>query len=406
VAPIRLDEWHPFAYLEWWLRSKAEVDQLIDEWRRGYGAVAADGTSPAAELRRLLWEPLAPKLEGVQTVLISPEGQTAMLPWGALPGSEPGTYLLHETAIAMVPVPRMLPELLADTGSTDDQHRQMLLVGGVDFNQMDLAPAIAAAQGISTDPAGEPASDAEPGTEDGDHRIAMAGSSQTLTRSRTAIRSDRATAYQPLPATQREIETIRELLQHTEQGELSVGVTAVELTGAEATKTRFLQLAPYSRYLHLATHGFFAPEDVKSALARSDTDTDRMMTSGQETRVVGFHPGLLSGIVFAGANRAATQPTDIEPPTVALATDDNSILTAIEVAEMNLRGVQLAVLSACDTGLGQVAGGEGVLGLQRAFQTAGARTTVTSLWQVDDPATSPAHSPYYWAAFVLAGACR
>ena len=88
--------------------------------------------------------------------------------------------------------------------------------------------------------------------------------------------------------------------------------------------------------------------------------------------VVGFHPGLLSGLALAGANRKP------EPG------QDDGILTALEVAELNLSGVEMVVLSACETGLGQAAGGEGLLGLQRAFQVAGAHAVVATLWNVND----------------------
>jgi CHAT domain-containing protein len=86
------------------------------------------------------------------------------------------------------------------------------------------------------------------------------------------------------------------------------------------------------------------------------------------------NPLLLSGLALAGANRrAAAGPGE-----------DDGILTAEEVASLNLEGVEWAVLSACDTGLGQLRAGEGVFGLRRAFQVAGARTVVMSLWPVED----------------------
>jgi CHAT domain-containing protein len=96
-----------------------------------------------------------------------------------------------------------------------------------------------------------------------------------------------------------------------------------------------------------------------------------------------YHPGLLSGIVLTGANQS---PADGK---------DDGILTALEVGEMDLSRVDLVTLSACETGLGPTAGGEGLLGLQRAFQTAGARTTVASLWRVSDKATQTLMSRFY-----------
>ena len=103
----------------------------------------------------------------------------------------------------------------------------------------------------------------------------------------------------------------------------------------------------------------------------------------QHHTVTGWHPGLLSGLVLAGAN----QPTEPDR--------DDGILTAIEVASLDLTNVDLAVLSACETGLGEVAGGEGILGLQRAFQTAGARSVVAGLWKVPDRATQMLMTRFY-----------
>jgi CHAT domain-containing protein len=157
----------------------------------------------------------------------------------------------------------------------------------------------------------------------------------------------------------------------------------------QATEEGFRRLAPQHRFLHLATHGFFAPPELRSALnvdiSTGDNFNGETRSSMQNVRatVAGFHPGLLSGLVLAGANRP------LEPD------KDDGILTALEVAELDLSGVELATLSACETGLGESAGGEGLLGLQRAFQVAGARTVVASLWQVPDQATRTLMTRFY-----------
>src|SRR5262249_28102069 len=103
--------------------------------------------------------------------------------------------------------------------------------------------------------------------------------------------------------------------------------------------------------------------------------------------VTGWHPLLLSGIVLSGANR---EPKEGE---------EDGILTALEVSEMELPKLELVVLSACETGLGKTAGGEGLLGLQRAFAVAGARTVIASLWSVDDKATQALMSEFYRVAW-------
>ena len=109
--------------------------------------------------------------------------------------------------------------------------------------------------------------------------------------------------------------------------------------------------APAHRFVHLATHGFFADESEPSAVAVAQRAVD-LLRGGLRLRaeVAGRHPGLLSGLVFAGVNQPDRRP-------------EETILTALEASELELGKVELVVLSACDTGRGQVAGGEGVLGL-------------------------------------------
>jgi CHAT domain-containing protein len=94
-------------------------------------------------------------------------------------------------------------------------------------------------------------------------------------------------------------------------------------------------------------------------------------------------PQLRSGLVFAGAN----QP-DLDP-------NDDGYLTAAEAVTLNLKGTELVVLSACSTGQGEVRTGEGVYGLQRSLTVAGARSTLLSLWKVDDAATAEFMGRYY-----------
>ena len=137
-------------------------------------------------------------------------------------------------------------------------------------------------------------------------------------------------------------------------------------------------------YLHFSTHGFFAPPEVKSAAAANSTfEKSAFGELGSRQDVSRFHPDLLSGLVLAGANRPAEDGKE------------DGILSALEVSGLDLSQVDLATLSACETGLGKMAAGEGVLGLQRAFQSAGAKTVVASLWKVPDQATQALMVRFY-----------
>jgi len=136
------------------------------------------------------------------------------------------------------------------------------------------------------------------------------------------------------------------------------------LAGREATEAAVKQaVAP--NVLHLATHGFFL----------ADQRLDEAST--------GENPMLRSGLVLAGAN------------TLQGGGPDDGVLTALEVAGLNLWGTQLVVLSACETGVGEVRNGEGVYGLRRALVLAGAESEVMTLWRVDDTATSEVMIEYY-----------
>jgi CHAT domain-containing protein len=256
----------------------------------------------------------------------------------ALPGSRPATYLLEEVAIAVVPVPQLLPELLRPHGNEDpaEMPPSLLVVGEVDY---DAAPK-ADRETVANRSAARPRS----GTLLKWPALEETGDEATLVRKAFARRFPRGSVQ--------------------------------ELTGQQATEAAVRQQAARHRFLHLATHGFFAPQKLRSALApRPEAARRADLDPFGRAGLSGFHPGLLSGLVLAGANRKPKPG------------QDDGILTALEVAELDLGGVELTVLSACETGLGAVAGGEGLLGLQRAFQVAGAKSVVASLWKVDDKAS-------------------
>lgn len=215
----------------------------------------------------------------------------------------------------------------------------------------------------------------------------------------------------PLPGTKVEIDNIKNLLE-AKNWEITV------LTGEEASEENIKKVNnPY--VFHIATHGFFLEE-----AATSSTDSRAF---GIEPMRAAENPLLRSGILLAGADK-----TVLEMNTTSSEETDDGILNAFEAMILNLDETEMVILSACQTGLGEIKTGEGVYGLQRSFQIAGASSVLTSLWEVSDDGTQDLMSafykywlesgdkyeafrkaqldikekylyPYYWGAFVLVG---
>jgi CHAT domain-containing protein len=150
------------------------------------------------------------------------------------------------------------------------------------------------------------------------------------------------------------------------------------LTKTEATEVKVKHLHG-PRILHIATHGFFLRDNELPATALRVGG----FSHDQTPVPLGENPLLPSGLALEGANSSQSGE------------HDDGILTAAEVAQMDLRGTQLVVLSACETGMGDVQNGEGVYGLRRALVLAGAETQVASLWKVADVATKDLMVEYY-----------
>lgn len=315
------------------------IDDAIETWRTSCLFASDAYQKPAAfRLRELIWTPLETHLEGCETVLIAPDGQISRLPIGALPGKS-ANYLIEEYAIGLIPVPQLLPDILkANPVANNRAGDSLLVVGNINY---DATP-----------------DDANSG-------------STTDQISRESRSGSEMFSFEPLRSAPAEVRAMQTAFnERYPNGDLKV------LDQAAATESAFRREAPRHRSLFLATHGFFAPPGVAATLASTDERSARALT----TRI--DHSGVLSGLALAGAN-------------VPKSAGDDGILTAYEVASLDLRAVELAVLSGCQTGLGELSPGEGALGLQRAFQVAGAKTTVASLWNVPDLKTSCLMQRFY-----------
>jgi CHAT domain-containing protein len=197
---------------------------------------------------------------------------------------------------------------------------------------------------------------------------------------RSAVAGLEKVRWPELPGTLKELQRVLALAGQRK---------SVRLEGAEASTTRLLQELPQARWAHLATHGFFADKRLRSALQVDPALFDRSRFTGERALAGARNPLVLSGLVLAGAN--LPPPKDLSE----LLRWGGGILTAEAIAGLPLQQLELAVLSTCDSGLGEVGGGEGVYGLQRAFHLAGTHNVVASLWKVDDEATSALMGLFY-----------
>ena len=198
--------------------------EWIDRWRASYGAgkaPPAGETDPGAELRKRLWEPLATHLEGVKVVLVSPDGPLHGLPWAALPGSRPGTFLVHEYAFAVVPVPQLLPELLRGKPRLANQQPSLLLAGGIAFGEQNARDAEAPAGKLPPVP-----------------------------------------VFGPLAGTESEVNDLKAQFEDA----FPDASAPRRLIKDKATKQAVLAALPSHRFVHLATHGFFAAESETPAV--------------------------------------------------------------------------------------------------------------------------------------------
>lgn len=329
------------------------------DWvNRLYAAPVADQQS----LYELLLRPMEPALTGVQTIYFSPVGQLHRLNIGAittppiLRGPSDTTTLGERFRLIEVGSTRQLAA--HGEGAAANYENKALLFGGIQYEWDSTAIKPAA-----HDP----------------ENVSLSARSRGLDFAHTdaTLRGGR---WQYLPWTNVEVVALDGILR-------GAGIQTALLKDYAATEEAFKNIGtdqPSPRILHLATHGFFFP-DPKTAL-----DAGRMKADGSEPAFkLSEHPMIRSGLLLTGANYAWEQGKPFKPES------EDGILTAYEISQMDLSHTELVVLSACETGLGDIQGNEGVYGLQRAFKIAGAKYLIMSLWQVPDFQTQQLMSAFY-----------
>ncbi len=342
------------------LGAAAQIDTLVANWRRElYRPPARLGESARREsrsrrageaLRARIWDPLAAGLEGARHVFVVPDGALGLVGFEALPArGSPMRYLI-ETA----------PPLTYLTGERELMAGDGAARRGDGGRPGDGRPG---AGGLLV--LGEPDYDAQP-LADG-----PVPDSAREDRRRGPCDGVIGSPFSPLPGSGQEASVIARMWS-TVPGARG---TATLLLGSEATETAFAGAAPDKTVLHLATHGFFWDEACAAAAG-----LETALLSAREAPVPD-NPLAMCGLALAGANRGLPA---YAAPAATDGTPDDGLLTAEEVVSLDLTGVDLVVLSACESGLGVATGGEGVLGLRRSFQIAGAAAVVMSLWPVPD----------------------
>jgi len=293
----------------------------------------------AQTLYQLVFQPLLPLLGETRRLFLSPDGQLSLVPFAALHDGR--GFLIDCFSFTYLTSGRdLLPRLQSSPPS-----RAVVVLADPAFS----APLAGPSSRVSTS--------------------AVATRSTGLEHLFSKRRSDVAEgAWAPLPGTRQEAEAIQRLVP---QAQLFLGT--------EASKERLTHLSAPG-VLHLATHGFFL-EDASAP--QGSRAVGHFGALGDDPFTPDLpDPLLRSGLVLTGASTPKPSP-------------GSTLVTALELAGLDLWGTELVVLSACDTGRGDVQLGQGVYGLRRAFVVAGAETVVMSLWKVNDETTRELMEAYY-----------
>jgi CHAT domain-containing protein/tetratricopeptide (TPR) repeat protein len=296
-----------------------------------YGESSAEARLHAVtnQLYKYIITPLEHTVKQNSHIFISADGQLQLLPFELLTSG--GNYLTEEYEISYLSSGRDLLDHHKPANTTENK---AIIYAAPDYDSSPEAQTIDMFATINQD-----------GT-------------QVLMRGPSDRTECLAVPFDPLPATIIEGEAVAKLLPENS----NIAVDQYSSTAASEQHIKTIQNPP--RILHIATHGYFCPKAEFTNISS-----------------LSENPLLYSGLALAGANRIITGERDSE------SRSEDGILTALEASGLNLVGTDLVVLSACQSGIGEVINAEGIYGLRRAFHQAGAESIIMSLFDVPDEET-------------------
>lgn len=336
------------------LTTQNEIDRLLNSVGSGKsqvdnlyrGSIVKSTEQNLSGIYNLIWKPLETCLTEGQTVWFAPSGTLNQIAFSAIVDAD-GKYLSDKYDLKQV-------STTAKILNSDNEFKlsEIALFGGIRYDESATLLAKTA--------------------------NAIQGKDEFISRALTDDLQRGGESWNYLEGTLNEVSDIKSIAEKK-------NVKVRYFTGSQAMEEQFKAMNGKNspQILHIATHGFFFPDPESNQEILSETQNNFKLSDNPLNR---------SGLLFAGANhswKGEKLPDGLE----------DGILTAYEVSNVSLPNTRLVVLSACETGLGDIKGSEGVYGLQRSFKIAGADYLLMSLWQVPDRETAEFMEHFYQQLF-------
>jgi len=350
VAGVAVREGDEVRYELVTYEDRAAIEDIIIEYR---SIIQDDGADEDEQLEigllayELVWQPIQEVIGDSEYVYLIPDGTLNILPFNALVTDEE-EYLIQALDVHILTSAR---DLLPNEYRLADG--QYVILAGPDYDSEDVVS--------------EEELNLARGKRSSALQLGLRGAGTGL----------RGLNFAPLPGAEQEGRIIVDQVVEND-------VARDVYFGRQAEEMVLANLSQPPRILHMATHGFFleADQNLRKRLLKLQRGADLQVPPP------GDNPLLRAGLAFAGVNSNAQFLGDID-------TANDGVLTALEVLSLNLSGTRLVVLSACETGLGEIHEGEGVYGLRRSFQEAGVAEVISSLWEVSDAGTQALMTDFY-----------